>query len=159
MRKLVISIMAFLMLILNSLAMSQEEAKQRIYFALLVIDFDDVVQNICEHSEEYICNVLTDKRINSYLRRYWRPAMYSIAQQESRFIARIGKYDKNDVSHFQINMRYWGPLNIYKKFVILCRKFPVYMFNIISIFIWLDFKKFHSLTFKNRLKITKKITS
>ena len=71
------------------------------------IDFDRAIIDICIANEIY-CRVLTDKRINSYLRKYYKPALMSIAHIESNFKYKQGIYDKDDISYFQINKRVWN---------------------------------------------------
>jgi len=70
-------------------------------------DFDKAILDIC-HSNQSYCKILTDKQINSYLRKYYKIVLYTIAHVESNFKYKQGKYDKDDISYFQINKRVWN---------------------------------------------------
>jgi hypothetical protein len=92
--------MAILFLFSNSQAQPIEKVINQ-------VSFEKAVDDVCNYNKNY-CFILKDKNINSYLRKYYKTGLYTIAYIESKFKYKQGFYNKNDISIFQINTYYWN---------------------------------------------------
>lgn len=99
-------IILFIIGILFTLFTQSPAQQETVEQAINKLSIDKAVNDICEVDKQS-CKILRDKNIYSYLKRYYKTGLYTIAYVESKFVYTQGIYDKDDVSFFQINKRIW----------------------------------------------------